>query len=130
MMAKLSTAGLVLVGDAGRLTDPLTGEGILNGMISGRIAGNVIADCCAKGDMSSDALSKYDREIRRQLGPALDRNYRLKEYLRKASDTKLDWTIRGLMAIKVESIPVTKLLSEIYTPASRRAARFIRLLAR
>jgi digeranylgeranylglycerophospholipid reductase len=125
---RLSTGGLVLVGDAGRLTDPLTGEGILNGMISGRIAGNVIADCCRKGDLSADALSQYDREIERQLGPALDRNYRVKEYLRKASDAKLDWTFRALKAIQVESIPVTKILKEIYTPASKRAARFIRLL--
>jgi digeranylgeranylglycerophospholipid reductase len=126
--AKLSAGGLVLVGDAGRLTDPLTGEGILNGMISGRIAGNVIADCCGKDDLSADALSQYDREIERQLGPALDRNYGLREYVRKASDRKLDWTVRGLKAIKAESIPVTKLLREIYTPGSKRAARFIGLL--
>jgi digeranylgeranylglycerophospholipid reductase len=128
LIPKLSAGGLVLVGDAARLIDPATGEGILNGMISGRIAGNVIADCCGKGDLSADALSQYDREIERQLGPALDRNYRLKEYLRRASDTKLDWTFRALKAIQVESIPVTKILKEIYTPASKRAARFIRLL--
>jgi digeranylgeranylglycerophospholipid reductase len=126
--AQLSTGGLVLVGDAGRLTDPLTGEGILNGMISGRIAGNVIADCCGKGDLSAGALLQYDREIEHHLGPALDRNYGLKEYIRKASDRKLDWTVRGLKAIKAESIPVTRLLNEIYMPHSRRAARFLRLL--
>jgi digeranylgeranylglycerophospholipid reductase len=126
--AQLSTGGLALVGDAGRLTDPLTGEGILNGMISGRIAGNVIADCVGKGDLSAEALRDYDREIERQLGPALDRNYGLKEYLRKASDAKLDWTVRGLKAVKAENIPVTKILREIYMPHSKRAAKFLRLL--
>ncbi len=126
--AQLSTGGLVLVGDAGRLTDPLTGEGILNGMISGRIAGDVIADCIGKGDLSAEALRGYDREIERQLGPALDRNYGLKEYLRKAGDTKLDLAFRGLKAVKVENIPVTKILREIYTPRSQRAAKFLRLL--
>jgi digeranylgeranylglycerophospholipid reductase len=125
---ELSAGGILLAGDAGRLTDPATGEGILNGMISGRLAAGVIADCLKKGDVSADALLQYDREIDRLLGPALDRNYGLKEYLRKASDAKLDWSIRGLKAMKVESIPVTRVLQEVYSPGSRRAAAFLRLL--
>jgi hypothetical protein len=88
----------------------------------------VIADCAGRGDLSADALRDYDRQIERQLGPALDRNYGLKEYLRKAGDAKLDWTVRGLKAIKAENIPVTKILREIYTPRSQRAAKFLRLL--
>ncbi len=77
---------------------------------------------------AAEALREYDRKIDRQFGPALDRNYGLKEYIRKASDEKLDWTFRGLKAVKAESIPVTKILREIYTPHGKRAAKLLRLL--
>lgn len=127
---QLSAGGLVLVGDAGRLTDPVSGEGILNGMVSGRAAGNVIADCVRKGDCSAEALRQYDGEIDRLLGPALDRNYRLKEFLRKASDARLDWTFRGLKALKAENVPITRILKEVFSPggSSGKAAAFLRLL--
>ncbi len=126
-LSQLSAGGLVLVGDAGRLTDPLTGEGILNGMISGRIAGNVIARWVANDDLAADALRQYDAEIERQRGPSLDRNYGLKEYIRKASDTKMDWTFRGLKTMKVESIPIDQILQEIFTPHSKRGATLFRM---
>ena len=125
---RLSTGGLALAGDAGRLNDPVTGEGILNAMISGRIAGEVIAGCMKKGDLSAAAMLQYDQEIDRVLGPALVRNYALKEYLRKAGDAKLDWTVRGLKAMRAESIPVTRILREVYSPRSKRATAFLRLL--
>lgn len=121
-MPQLSTGGLVLVGDAGRLSDPLTGEGILNGMISGRIAGDVIARCIGKGDLSADAMREYDRRIERRLGQALDRNYALKEFLRKASDAKLDWTFRVLKAAGAESIPSTVLLRKVFGRGDIRAS--------
>lgn len=125
---QLSTGGLVLVGDAGRLTDPLTGEGILNAMISGRIAGDVIAACIGKRNISADVLREYDREIERQLGPSLDRNYAIKEYIRSASDAKLDRVIWLLKVMKVENIPCTRILQEVFSPRSKRAAAFLRLL--
>ncbi|HUL62954.1 MAG TPA: NAD(P)/FAD-dependent oxidoreductase [Methanocella sp.] len=127
---QLSAGGLVLVGDAGRLTDPASGEGILNGMISGRTAGHVIADCIAKADLSAGALLQYDREIEHQLGTALDRNYGLKEFLRQASDAKIDLAVRGLKALKVESVPITRILREVYSPKSKRSAAIFRLLIR
>jgi digeranylgeranylglycerophospholipid reductase len=127
-LPRLSAGGIVAIGDAGRLSDPLTGEGILNGMISGRIAGNVIADCVRKGDTSAAALGSYDQEIAKVLGPALDRNYILKEHLRKASDTKFALMFRAARAMGVEKFPISALLSETFSPRSRRAAVLMRLL--
>jgi digeranylgeranylglycerophospholipid reductase len=126
-MPCLSAGGLVLAGDAGRLTDPLTGEGILNGMISGRIAGDVIAACIANGDVSAGALQRYDREIGRELGPVLDRNYRLKEFIRRAGDAKLDWTFRALKATGAESVPAAELLKKMYSPGSSHISGLMRL---
>ena len=128
-LPRLSAGGLVAIGDAGRLSDPLTGEGILNGMISGRIAGNVIADCVRKGDTSAAALGRYDQEIGQVLGPAINRNYLLKEHLRKASDTRFDLMFRGAArTMGVEKFSTSALLSETFSPRSRRAAFLMRLL--
>jgi hypothetical protein len=52
----------------------------------------------------------------------------LKEYVRKTSDEKLDCVFQGLKAINAESIPCTEILREIYTPRSKRATKFLRLL--
>jgi digeranylgeranylglycerophospholipid reductase len=128
-LSRLSAGGIVAIGDAGRLSDPLTGEGILNGMISGRIAGNVIADCIRKGDTSTVALGAYDLEIARVLGPALDRNYILKEHLRKASDLKFALLFSAARAMGIEKFPASAILSEAFNPRSKRAALLTRLLS-
>lgn len=126
---RLSAGGLVLVGDAGRLCDPMTGEGIANGMISGRIAGEVIADCISSGDVSAKALLRYDREIDRRLGAALNRNYMIKERMRNASDRRVNLLFRAVKAMKVEAMPMAALLKEVYEPRSRRVASLLRMLS-
>jgi hypothetical protein len=88
----------------------------------------VIADCIGKGDLSAGAMREYDREIERQLGVALDRNYGIKEYIRKASDAKLDRAMKMLKMMKAESIPCTRLLQEVFMPGSKRAAKLMSLL--
>jgi hypothetical protein len=130
IIPRLSGGGIVAVGDAARLSDPLTGEGILNAMISGRIAGNVIADCVRKGDVTAATLRQYDLEVAKALGPALERNYILKEQLRKASDAKFSLLFRTARAMGVEKYPTSALLREAFSPKSRRAAAFMRLIPR
>ncbi|MGA9138997.1 MAG: NAD(P)/FAD-dependent oxidoreductase [Methanocella sp.] len=130
IMSRLSAAGLVLVGDAARLTDPGTGEGILNGMISGRIAGRVIADCVRNGDVSADALRRYDIEIEKKLGPLLQRNYAVKEYLRKCSNARMDVMFRTVKAMRIEKYPTSTMVREVFNPRGRRAAALLGILMR
>jgi digeranylgeranylglycerophospholipid reductase len=126
----LPAGGIVTVGDAARLCDPLTGEGILNGMISGRIAGNVIADCIRKGDVTAAALRQYDLDIAKTLGPALERNYLFKEHLRKASDAKFSFLFHTARAMGIEKYKTSAILGEAFNPKSRRAAALMRLISR
>ena len=76
---RLVTGGLMLVGDAARQVDPLTGGGITNGMAAGRLAAEVAARAIAAGDTSAEALSAYEVEWQASLGRRMARNYRLKE---------------------------------------------------
>jgi geranylgeranyl reductase family protein len=51
----------LLVGDAGSLIDPFTGEGIGNALYSGMIAADVIADAVKAGRYDASFLARYDQ---------------------------------------------------------------------
>jgi digeranylgeranylglycerophospholipid reductase len=76
--AALVTDGLMLVGDAARQVDPLTGGGILNGMAAGRLAADVAVEAIAAGDTSAPFLSRYQERWGRSLGRKMARNYRIR----------------------------------------------------
>jgi len=76
--AALVTAGCLLVGDAARQVDPLTGGGIANGMAAGRLAAGVIAAALRAGDVSRAALLPYEQAWAGGIGRDMARNYRLR----------------------------------------------------
>ena len=100
---------------AGRVSDPITGGGIYNSMVSGRIAGNVISDAIKANDVSAKKLQRYDREVRDALGKQLDRNYKAKEFVVKADDRLMNTVAKSLNGINFEEMSVPKLLKEIIT---------------
>jgi len=61
--------GFILAGDAAGLVDPLWGHGIDNAMISGRMAGNMLAQVCRGDDFSAAALQPYADAVWEELGP-------------------------------------------------------------
>ncbi|MHA4847790.1 NAD(P)/FAD-dependent oxidoreductase [Flavitalea antarctica] len=74
---KISGDNYMLVGDAGFMIDPLTGEGIGNAMYAGRIAALQAAKCITTKDYSADSLAAYDMELYRVLGPEFKLSKRL-----------------------------------------------------
>ena len=78
---KLSDDGYLLVGDAGHLIDPFTGEGISHAMISGMHAGDVAAEALGGSTASPSAamLSDYDARVWRRLGKELAISTRLQQ---------------------------------------------------
>lgn len=66
-MPRLSTAGLLVAGDAAGLcyTNGLVQEGMNLAMTSGLIAGRVGAEALAAGDVSASRLSRYGDELKR-----------------------------------------------------------------
>ena len=77
--APMVTDGLMLVGDAARQVDPLTGGGIVNAMAAGRMAAEVAAAAIAAGDTSAGFLGRYEERWRQGVGRKMRRNYRLRE---------------------------------------------------
>jgi digeranylgeranylglycerophospholipid reductase len=76
---QLVAHGLMLVGDAARQVDPLTGGGIINAMRAGRLAAEVAAEALDAGDVSAGALVPYAEQAERTMGRRLARNYRLRQ---------------------------------------------------
>lgn len=63
----LSGDGLLLLGDAAGLIDPLSGEGIGNAIRSGRVAAEQIKRCFAESRFDRSFTKAYDREIYRRM---------------------------------------------------------------
>jgi len=62
------SARLLLVGDAGAMVDPFTGHGIHTALDAGRLAGEVLAGCLARGDLGAQALAELDQRWHQRWG--------------------------------------------------------------
>ncbi len=105
--------GFLLVGDAARVIDPITGGGIVNGMITGMHAGKVLAKCVESNDFSEAALQEYETLWRDDLENKLWRNWMAKEKFLTLPDKTLDSVIDTLNEVGVERVTVYNLLKAI-----------------
>jgi digeranylgeranylglycerophospholipid reductase len=105
--------GLALVGDAARVIDPITGGGIANGTLMGKILGEVLGDCAQANDFSEAALEPYEKRWRDALENKLWRNWMAKEKLITLSDRTLDSIIDTLAAANVTKMSVENILAVI-----------------
>ena len=76
---RLVADGLMLVGDAARQVDPLTGGGIVNAMAAGELAAQVAVEAIERGDASAGSLRRYEETWQGSIGRRMARNYRLRE---------------------------------------------------
>jgi flavin-dependent dehydrogenase len=60
---------VVLVGDAARVTEPITGEGIYFAMRSGMLAAETLDRALRQGDLSANYLRAYEQTCARALRP-------------------------------------------------------------
>jgi geranylgeranyl reductase family protein len=71
----------MLVGDAGHLVDPLTGEGIGNAIYSGWIAAELAEKCFEQNNFSASFMKAYDKRVNRVLGVEMKLSYQLQRLL-------------------------------------------------
>ncbi|HRO97805.1 MAG TPA: geranylgeranyl reductase family protein [Flavobacteriales bacterium] len=75
----LSGDGYLLVGDAGHLIDPFTGEGISHAMISGVHAADVAADMVKRDVVTAGEAKPYEARVWRRLGQEVAISTRLQQ---------------------------------------------------
>lgn len=106
---KISGDHYMLIGDAGFLIDPLTGEGIGNAFYSGFIAAEQAAACLAENNFNAELMVAYDRRVKRVLGKEMKLSYQLQQILR--SQGLANW----LGKVISKNPKLIKLMSSMYT---------------
>ncbi len=104
---------VMLVGDAARHADPITGGGIANAMKAGYYAGIVAAEAIQKGDYSAKTLRKYDELWKNDFGKDLARKRKLQQKLIKMDDETLNKIMHSLAKCKLEEISVKAIIKEV-----------------
>jgi digeranylgeranylglycerophospholipid reductase len=105
--------GIMLVGDAARQIDPLTGGGISTACVAGQIAGKVAADAVKSGDTSKEFLMAYDKAWREAMEDQLFRNYVAKEKLLDLKDSTFNKAVKALSETTLEKITTFEILKAL-----------------
>jgi len=101
-IGKMFADGLMVCGDAAHAANPITGGGIINAMISGRIAGETAAGALEKGRAAERALSIYQKRCDDRFGNMNRLFYRLKEGILGIPDERLNAIAHEVLKLPVE----------------------------
>ncbi len=105
--------GILLVGDAARQIDPITGGGISNSCKAGKVAGEVLARAAKERNFSEQSLMRYEKGWRDLLENHLYRNWMAKEKLVTLSDDTFNKIISALNEVGVEKMSTLAILKAI-----------------
>lgn len=67
----------LLAGDAASLIDPVSGDGIGNAVLSGKLAAEQVMRCFAAGDFSAAFMKRYEQELYEKAGADMKRKTRV-----------------------------------------------------
>ena len=82
--------GLLVIGDAAQLVNPVTGGGIDLAMLSGKLAAEVAVDALNKNDVGEKNLRSYQEKWEAQYGAYLKRMGRLQKFMKNLTDENLN----------------------------------------
>ena len=125
-LPEITRDNLMLVGDAARQVNPVSGGGLSNILVAGSIAGKVAAEAVMQDDFSNKFLRKYHRQWMKEKGNHQRVHYKLKEVFFDFSDNELN-EIVGLL----HDIPPKKLtLPKLFMTAVRNKPALIKELVK
>ena len=104
---------LLLVGDAARHVDPITGGGLTHCLEGGKIAGEVIAKAIKKEDYSAEFLSEYEKGWKDAFGQKIKRNYLVKEMMLNMDDKTFNKLAQALSKVEFDEISTHGLVKEV-----------------
>jgi digeranylgeranylglycerophospholipid reductase len=96
--------GVMLVGDAARQSDPLTGGGIINSMRAGKVAGEVAAHAIRNSDVSAQFLQEYEKKWRSVLGRDINNSLIVKERFVKLNDNDFNTLAHSLADVDLKNV--------------------------
>lgn len=104
---------VMLVGDAARHADPMTGGGIANAIKGGYFAGKVAKEAVKANNFSKEFLKRYDELWKNDFGETLRRNKIIQKKLLGMDDETLSRIIRSISGYDLEQISLRRLMAEL-----------------
>ena len=108
-LEKISAPGIVIVGDAARQVNPLSGGGIASGMIGGSIAGRIAGEAVKMNKL--DHILTYDKAWHDRLGKRHETFERIKNGIYNFSDEKFNKIARSFNKVPYEKRTLGKLFT-------------------
>ncbi|MEL6833612.1 MAG: geranylgeranyl reductase family protein [Bacteroidota bacterium] len=105
----LSGDNYMLLGDAGHLIDPLTGEGIGNAFYSGFIAAEQVQQCLQEQRFDATYLQAYDVRVDRVLRAEMRLSYQLQRIM------QVQWLTNLITGFIANNPKIIELLCRMYT---------------
>jgi len=106
---------LLLVGDAARQVDPITGGGLMHAIEAGKYAGETIAKAVEKQRFDNQTLLEYETQWKNAFGKKLHRNYVAKEIMLDMEDKTLDMLADSLKDYKFEEFSTMSIIKALVT---------------
>jgi digeranylgeranylglycerophospholipid reductase len=113
LLKKKVTDNVLVTGDAAGMVNPLTGGGIISGMLGGRMAGQVAAQAVADGDYSKKNLEIYEKLCEEELGDEFKKYLKAKDYLLSLSDKELDTIAEAFRDSDFETINTSEMIKKL-----------------
>ncbi|MBO8182464.1 MAG: NAD(P)/FAD-dependent oxidoreductase [Archaeoglobus sp.] len=104
---------VMLVGDAARHADPMTGGGIANAIKGGYFAAKVAKEAVEVNNFSKEFLKRYDDLWKNDFGETLSRNKAIQKKILKLDDDTLSKLIRSVSGYDLEQISLRRLMIEL-----------------
>jgi digeranylgeranylglycerophospholipid reductase len=106
---------LLLVGDAARQVDPITGGGLMHAIEAGKYAGETIGKAVKAQRFNAQTLQVYETQWQNAFGRKLHRNYVAKEIMLEMEDKTLDMLADSLKDYKFEEFSTLSIIKALVT---------------
>ncbi|MCC7551528.1 MAG: NAD(P)/FAD-dependent oxidoreductase [Methanobacterium sp.] len=113
LLKKKVTDNVLVTGDAAGMVNPLTGGGIISGMMGGRIAAQIAAQAVSDGDYSQKNLKIYEKLCEEELGESFKKYLKAKDYLLSLSDEELDTIAEAFQDSDFETINTAEMVRKL-----------------
>jgi len=104
---------LLLVGDAARQVDPITGGGLMASIEAGKTAGETIGKAIDEQRFDKKMLLPYEEKLKNTLYKKLKRNYVVKEILLDMEDKTLNMLADSLKDYKFDELSTLSLVKAL-----------------
>ena len=127
MIERIYDDNLLVCGDAAGQVDPVTGGGIILGMLGGMTAGQVAAKAILDKDYSADRLKEYPIKYDEITQGAIPKLAIAREVYRSFDDNDLNQIIHAFVGLDYANMNVTDILKVFFKISPRIAFKFRKL---